>query len=75
MRPVARHRRRGRTWSIMTPYLRMPVAVLPEKVMPDTVEPVAEALVLMRRALSLDGERSVCARVTGGRTSELRTCP
>lgn len=57
MRPVARHRRRGRTWSIMTPYLRMPVAVLPEKVMPDTVEPVAEALVLMRRALSLTRKR------------------
>lgn len=75
VRPVARHHGRGRTWSIMTPNLRMPVAVLPEKVMPDTVEPVAAALVLMRRALSLEGSRSACARSTGARRDEVLTCP
>ena len=38
---------------MMTPNLRIPVPVLPEYVMLETLDPEAAALVLMRRAWSL----------------------
>lgn len=49
------------TWSMITPNLRIPVPVLPEYVMLDTVEPDAADLVLMRSAWSLNEWRQSSA--------------
>lgn len=47
-----------RTWSIKIPNCRIPVAVFPEYVTPETDAPVAVASVLIRRAWSLHGGES-----------------